>query len=519
MSKPVFRALALVILTGALVFRTVGLGRRPMHHDEANQAVKFGDLLERGDYRYDRNDHHGPSLYYLTLPLARAAGRHTLVALDEGLLRLLPALFGAGTVLVLLLFPGLGKTAGAAAGLLAAVSPVAIYYSRFYIQESLFVFFAVAFLLTVRSYIPRPSAGRAILAGAAAGMMVATKETSVIILAAAAGAFFLARRTGDAGDRPAAGRRRFALDAGLAIAACLAVAGLFFSSFFRNPRGILDSVLAFGTYFARGAGEGFHNHPWTYYLKTLAFSRAGFSAPVWTEGMVLALALIGGVAALRIKKNGAGGRSPGRFIFFYTILATAAFSVIPYKTPWNLLPFYAGFFLLAGLGVEFLLKAARSKFARFGMAALFLAGIVHLGIQSYRANFVYDSDPRNPYAYAQTSRDYLRLIQRVDELGSLRPEGRRMLIQVFASPYETWPLPWSLRGYTNVGYWTNSDAPGSAPGSAPVMITSADEASKLGPRLGSQYHVEYYGLRPEVILALHVREDLWDRFLAGKAPR
>ena len=49
---------------------------RPMHHDEANQAVRFGRLLETGEYRYDRRDHHGPTLYYLTLPVAWLRGPH-----------------------------------------------------------------------------------------------------------------------------------------------------------------------------------------------------------------------------------------------------------------------------------------------------------------------------------------------------------------------------------------------------------------------------------------------------------
>ena len=58
-----------------------------MHHDEANQAVKFGALLERGEYRYDAHDHHGPTLYYLTLPAAWLRGQHTLASLDEWTLR------------------------------------------------------------------------------------------------------------------------------------------------------------------------------------------------------------------------------------------------------------------------------------------------------------------------------------------------------------------------------------------------------------------------------------------------
>jgi predicted membrane-bound mannosyltransferase len=98
MSKTVFRGLVPLVVLGALLFRLPSLGLRPMHHDEANQAMKFGTLLETGEYRYDPADHHGPSLYYLTWVLAKTLGRTTTASLDEAMLRLLPALFGAGTV-------------------------------------------------------------------------------------------------------------------------------------------------------------------------------------------------------------------------------------------------------------------------------------------------------------------------------------------------------------------------------------------------------------------------------------
>ena len=77
MSKAAFRALVPLVVLGALLFRLPGLSLRPMHHDEANQAMKFGALLEAGEYRYDPADHHGPSLYYLTWVLAKALGRTT----------------------------------------------------------------------------------------------------------------------------------------------------------------------------------------------------------------------------------------------------------------------------------------------------------------------------------------------------------------------------------------------------------------------------------------------------------
>ena len=91
-------ALVAIALAAGLVFRLARLDARPMHHDEANQAVKFGALLERGEYRYDAHDHHGPTLYYLSLPAAKLRGQPTFASLDERTLRAVTAVFGAATI-------------------------------------------------------------------------------------------------------------------------------------------------------------------------------------------------------------------------------------------------------------------------------------------------------------------------------------------------------------------------------------------------------------------------------------
>ena len=80
MTRALAGALVGLALAAGLGLRLARLDTRPMHHDEANQAVKFGALLERGDYRYDASDHHGPTLYDLTLPAAWLRGQHTLAA-------------------------------------------------------------------------------------------------------------------------------------------------------------------------------------------------------------------------------------------------------------------------------------------------------------------------------------------------------------------------------------------------------------------------------------------------------
>ena len=137
----------LAILALAAAFRLPRLAQRPMHADEANQAVKAGRLYETGKYEYDATDHHGPSLYWLTLPSLAISGAKDLAGSQEVAYRIVPVIFGLGLIpLLLLLADGLGRTAVVAAALLTAISPAMVFYSRYYIQETLLVFFTLAAL-------------------------------------------------------------------------------------------------------------------------------------------------------------------------------------------------------------------------------------------------------------------------------------------------------------------------------------------------------------------------------------
>jgi uncharacterized protein (TIGR03663 family) len=504
MSKTAFRGLFLLIVFGAILYRVAGLDRRPMHNDEANQAVKFGRLLEKGEYAYDKNDHHGPSLYYLTLPLAKARGQTTFATLDEITLRLVPAIFGVGMLLLFFLFlKDIGRRTVLFAGALAAVSPALVYYSRFYIQETIFVFFVIAWLGSLWRYIQTPTPGWAAAWGFFAGMMFATKETSVIIFVATAAALVLTRyvqrRTNaETAPRPPVSPVNIIL--GILIAA--ATAALFFSSFFTHPKGVLDSILAFSNYFTKGGDPGFHAHPPWYYFGLLSYFKSG--GLVWSEALILALASLGVLAAFLRRKT---------FIFFlsaFTFITAAIFSLIPYKTPWNVLPFYTGAVLLAGVGADFALRSARKIWLKAFILALLGAGVMHLAWQSWQGSFPYSADPRNPYVYAQTSPDFLRLVRRVQAIADVSPERERMLIKVVAGPYETWPLPWYLRRFERVGYWTDGREIDGFEG-AGLVIASQDQAERVGPQPETAYQSEFYGLRPDVLLTLYIRRDLWDK--------
>jgi uncharacterized protein (TIGR03663 family) len=515
MKKIAFAGLILLVFTAALLLRVILLDLRPMHHDEANQAVKFGTLLEKGEYHYDRTDHHGPSLYYLTLPSAWLFSQKTLASLDERTLRLLPAVFGA---CILLLFLLVGKELGPDtviySGLLLAVSPVFVFYSRFYIQEMLLVFFLVGFLVSVWKCLTHPTLGWAVLAGFFSGMMYATKETSVIAFGAVLGGlvFVLLWRKREQG-RISSSRGVLFLLASAAV--FFVTTWLFYSSFLQNTVGWVDSVRSFGSYFVKASRPETHAHPWFYYLKMLSFSKYGHG-PFWSEGLILALAVFGSAAVFHRRLSMGRSTSFLKFVFFYTFICLLIFSSIAYKTPWNLLPFYIGIILLAGAGMSSLFRAVKKPLFRAGIFVLLGLGILHLGLQAYRSSFVFNADPRNPYVYAQTSPDFLNLVQRVQDIASLHPDGHDMLVKVVSGPYETWPLPWYLRQFGRVGYWQDMESAGDLEG-MPLIIASMEMLETLPLVVRESYQLEFFGLRPEVLLAVFIRRDLWDNFLKRRA--
>jgi uncharacterized protein (TIGR03663 family) len=509
-------ALVAIALTAGLALRVARLDLRPMHHDEANQAVKFGMLLERGEYRYDVHEHHGPTLYYLSLPAAWLRGQGTFASLDERTLRGVTAAFGAATLLLLpLLSAGIGRTAVATSAWLMALSPAMVFYSRMFIQESLLACFTLAFVIAVGRVATGGGLAWSTLAGVAAGLAVATKETSVIVLPAALVAGAISWWSLGPG-RP----RNPLADGGwgvatlVSLAAAAAVAALFYSSFLSAPGAVLEPFLAAGTYLDRGLDPASHAHPWHYYLGLLTYSSSGGLR--WSEGLVLVLAIVGAVTAWGRPDRSRPERAFwARYLACNGAVAAAIFSAIPYKTPWNLLPFYVGLLVLAGIGFSRLVHATSSRALRGALVAGFVVASGQLGWQAWRASVSYASDPRNPYVYAQTVPDAVRMATRIRQLAAVHPDGTRMQVSVIAPPHEQWPLPWYLRAMPQVGYWT---APGDALAlQAPVVVASMDHTAALDALLGDRYVSEFYGLRPEVLLSLYVERGLWERFLAQAA--
>ena len=521
-----------VLILAATVFavalRLPQLNQRPMHGDEAVHAFKLGELLEEGFYRYDPNEYHGPTLNYLTLIPAWVGRAQKFADLSETMLRIVPVFFGVLLVLLILLIAdGLGRTSAVCAAVLTAVSPAMVFYSRYYIQEMLLVCFSFGVIVSGYRYTRNKNIWWILLTGVSLGLCHATKETCIIAFGSMLLALLLtllvrSRQNSSVLDDVKVVKSTH-LIAGLV--AAVVVSALFYSSFFSNPAGILDSFRTYANYFNRAGQNQLHIHPWYFYLKMLLYFKYG-SGPVWSEALIVILAAVGLIIAIRGK--GLNGVNFGllRFIAFYTLVMTVVYSVVPYKTPWCLLGFLHGMILLAGVGAGALISLTPNILARVLIGILLIVGGVHLAWQAYLSNYKYYADSRNPYVYAHPTTDVFTITERVEELAKVHPDGYRMQIQVICPGGDYWPLPWYFRSFVKVWWWNEIDK-NVMP--APVIIASPSVEPKLPeyfdlPPPGKKdlyipLFDTYIELRPQVELRGYVTKDLLDSYERHQSER
>lgn len=511
-------AALLLAFAAALALRLPHLSARPLHNDEAVNAIKVAELYQHGHYRYDPDEYHGPTLHYFSLPFLWLSGAGNFDKVTDGQLRLVTVFFGAAIILLLpLFFDGLSKPALVWSAIFIAISPAMVFYSRYFIHEMLLVFFTALLIGSGWRYYQTRHLEWAILTGASAGFMYATKETFVItivaIFVAAAGTWRTGRalRSARAANTVPVCKSQFpskSKHAVFALASFLLVWLIFFSSFFTNFDGLADSVRTYLPWLKRAGGHSPHIHPWYFYLQRLAWFHPPKS-PVWSEALIVVLALCGAAVSFWRKE-----RLP-MFLTIYTIASTAAYSAISYKTPWCLLSFLLGIILLAGHGASTLMASISNRAAKTLTTVILVGFAAQLTYQSYRGSYVMAADRRNPYVYAQTSADILNLVEKVTKVASIAPTGMNTVVKVVSAGGDYWPLPWYLRQFKNVGWYEN------IPGDpyAPIIIVDAKLEAALDEKSEKKWiMVGYTELRPQKFLELYVELELWKKYVATLPP-
>lgn len=515
---------AVVILLVAALLRLYDLELVPLHHDEGVNGNFLTRLVREGVYRYDPENYHGPTIYYFSaffpwiLRFLFGAAAQDKYGLNTITIRLVPALFGLATVwLVLLLRRQLGVIGTLAAATLLAISPGAVYLSRYYIHETLFVFFTLGLVIAALKYYEESHPVYLILAAISAALLFATKETAIITIGVLVIALIITRvyryirrsddhrrRSAKRSQRPEkqkeprwldklGGPSKVTIWAVVALAIFVGLNVLFYSSFFKNyPQGVYDSLRTFQ--FWTKTGKVSHVHPPTTYIYWF----------IRQESPTLLLATIGAAMVVWKPRN-----SFALFAALWGFGILAAYSLISYKTPWLGLNFIIPLALIAGYALQMIWEEAGRQ---LGLIIGIL--VVAVGISGYQTidlNFFnYDNDDQYyVYVYAHTRRETLAMLREIDRVVERTKQGGQTGITIVAPEY--WPLPWYFRDFTRVGYNGRMTAT-----TEPIIIASEGQGAEMESTFGERYKqvssglnpAGTYSLRPGVNFLLYVRQDL-----------
>jgi len=507
----VWRIGIVVIIVIAAVFRLYDLNLVPLHHDEGVNENFLVRLVREGYYQYDPQNYHGPTLYYFsalipwTVKLLFGSSARDNYGLTTFNIRLVTVVFGLATIgLVFMLRRRLGTVATLAAALMLAVSPGAVYLSRYFIHESLFVFFTLAIVVASVKLYDEQNPSHLIPLGAATALLFATKETamiSVAVLIIALGlTLFYMRVMGKPSS--AATRRRvketsiieefggtstIGVYLGAAVIVFLAVYLLFYSSFATNNKGISDSLQTFAIW--TKTGQQAHVHSATTYITWL----------IRIEAPLLFLGAIGAATVVLKPKN-----SLALFSALWAFGLIAAYSLIPYKTPWLMLNFLVPLALIGGYAIQEIYELDSGKLRL--AAVILLAAIGVATYQSIDLNFInYDNDnEKYVYVYAHSTRELLDLVNQVEQIAK-ENEGNTTGISIVSPDY--WPLPWYFRNFSRVGYFGRMAAT-----SEPIIIANENQKEEVERNFGEVYRQVpsrseggSFELRPGVKLMLYVK--------------
>ncbi len=434
----------------AALLRLYDLGSRPFHHDESQDAyfsdqlsISYGD--DASDYQYNPLL-HGPVRFYVNKLLFVVFHDSDFTA------RLQYALAGIALVaLPYLLRRQLGRTAALSAGVMLAISPSILYYSRFAREDILLVCVLLAFTVACFRFIERP---RTLTLCAVFGLVAIAfgiKESGLVMVGLAA-VFFLGAgivQSVRATDWREGEIMRAVRGVGwpawiYAISTLIVIYAIIFTVFFSRTTCMTTAhgdtpahsancltAVVYGLQYwmdqqdvARGGDRG-----WLYY-----------SILVGHEWPILLTAAVGVIfTALR-------PTTLKLFLIWMTITVLAFHWWGKERFPWLIVHPLVPMILLSGVGIQGL-WSLRSRPARgVGLAAVGL-GALYLVIATFSANAKHPVDPANMLVSTQSSDQVKQVVDQVHARNrKLKAEGKPPLtITIDSSDGATFPYAWYFR--------------------------------------------------------------------------
>jgi len=561
-SRLYYTAIFLILII-AFFLRAYLLDLRPLHSDEGVNFMFMEGLIKEGRYRYDPENYHGPTLYYLTFLPLYYFGKDTSWLPDEVLpsqeyvYRICPMLLGFGVVLILILLRGWLKTPGLLTAMaLAAISPTAVYYSRDNIHEMYLMFFTACTFVFGYLFYATSKDRYLYLCAASLALMFATKETTIITLgiwglSAFGASLFSTKPLKDVGkkalDSIKKALRRIKKPSFLILIAitiltlCLMLffqdyykkyelkwylalltkgvsmmtIFLVFTLFFGRLRGKLSKLLIasalffiilclfFSSFFthAEGVGKFFKAFElWTH--QGTVGSKHTKPFPYYLELLSTFERPILILGLLGIIFSFWKRKPEEVFTSLYAVGTFLAFSLIPYKTPWCVQNMMLPLFILSGVFIKYVFEITPYKLLRLAYLPFILIILLYSLYQSADVNYInYDNDSYG-IVYVQTNRSAKELVQRVDELSRVKYEGEDTKILIDAEG--TLPLNWYFRNHKH--FWLGAITQDIK--NYPIIIANRNKESEIEKILKNDYRKEGYPFNPATgnFLALYYKD-------------
>jgi uncharacterized protein (TIGR03663 family) len=267
------------------------------------------------------------------------------------------------------------------------------------------------------------------------------------------------------------------------------IAVLFFSSFFTYADGVKGAIDAYALWTKTGSKDHTQNGTWAYLKWGMEL-----------EAPILLLSALGLLVAFVKARH--------RFAMFASLWAFglfAAYSIIPYKTPWLAISFLLPMCIAAGYAINELVGARNSSLKLTG-GLLGLIAISVLAYQTYDLNFVRYDDEDKAYVYAHTNREFLALMHEIQYYADKSGKGQDAKIEIVSPDY--WPMVWYLRDYKQANFHGRIVDTADA---EMIVAKKTEQDAEVTRKYSAKYdYIESFALRPGVDLVLLVRKDLAD---------
>jgi hypothetical protein len=355
--------------------------------------------------------------------------------------------------------------------------------------------------------------------------MILTKETYIIHIGCAvvaAGVCYVSNSLTRIPDARPAKRKWDYLDLTVILATGLALVVFFYSGTFLNLPEFSGEGLkhfwhtftkVFRAWFATGNEGHGHEKPWYYWLKLIG----RYEWPI-LAGLIFCL------FCQRFKNVSL------RYLAIYGVGTLIAYSIVRYKTPWCVVSIIWPFLFIFGAAI----LAVPPSYKRVTQRASVVLLCVSLGwtisLNYFRCT-TYTSDdwdstksvPQNiahffttePYVYVQTYNDVYKLTRPVLALAERDPIFYQLTGHIIRT--SSYPLPWILDDFPNVGYYENKNIPPTL--DADFLLVQADRIEEVEPKLHNSYYTEPLTIRPyQDTSKLYFDAKKFKGFFPGRSP-